>query len=58
VRWASTNGQTSAVLRRDGVRYGLLTVGATTEGIDQVLWLVNPEKNQAVSVGTERARPA
>jgi RNA polymerase sigma-70 factor (ECF subfamily) len=58
VRWAITNGQTSAVLRRDGARYGLLTVGATTEGIDQVLWLVNPGKNQAVSVGTERARPA
>src|SRR3954447_23568907 len=58
VRWAITNGQTSAVLRRDGARYGLLTVGATTEGIDQVLWLVNPEKNQAVSVGAERARPA
>jgi RNA polymerase sigma-70 factor (TIGR02957 family) len=58
VRWAITNGQTSAVLRRDGARYGLLTVSATTEGIDQVLWLVNPEKNKAVSVGTERARPA
>ena len=58
VRWAVTNGQTSAVLVRDGAVYGLLTVSATTEGIDQVLWLVNPEKNKAVSVGTERARPA
>jgi len=50
VRWAITNGQTSAVLRRDGAVYGLLTVSATTEGIDQVLWLVNPDKNRAVSV--------
>jgi RNA polymerase sigma-70 factor (TIGR02957 family) len=58
VQWAITNGQTSAVLRRDGAVYGLLTVSATTEGVDQVLWLVNPEKNKAVSVGTERARPA
>jgi RNA polymerase sigma-70 factor (TIGR02957 family) len=58
VQWAITNGRTSAVLRQDGVVYGLLTVSATTEGIDQVLWLVNPEKNKAVSVGTERARPA
>ncbi|WP_240521573.1 hypothetical protein [Amycolatopsis vastitatis] len=49
VRWAITNGQTSAVLLQNGVVYGLLTVGATTEGIDQVLWLVNPEKNKAVS---------
>ncbi|NUT96221.1 MAG: sigma-70 family RNA polymerase sigma factor [Saccharothrix sp.] len=51
VGWATTNGQTSAVLHRDGSVYGLLTVGATTEGIDQVLWLVNPEKNAAVPVG-------
>ncbi|WP_086844709.1 RNA polymerase sigma-70 factor [Amycolatopsis kentuckyensis] len=50
VRWAVTNGQTSAVLVQDGVPYGLLTVSATGEGIDQVLWLVNPEKNQAVPV--------
>ncbi|MGK3207875.1 RNA polymerase sigma-70 factor [Amycolatopsis sp. MEPSY49] len=49
VRWATTNGQTSAVLLQDGVVYGLLTVGATAEGIDQVLWLVNPEKNKAVT---------
>ncbi|MEV4143590.1 RNA polymerase sigma-70 factor [Amycolatopsis sp. NPDC049691] len=50
VRWAVTNGQTSAVLVQDGVVYGLLTVSATSDGIDQVLWLVNPEKNKAVPV--------
>ncbi|WP_233621873.1 sigma-70 family RNA polymerase sigma factor [Amycolatopsis sp. WAC 04182] len=50
VRWAVTNGQTSAVLCQDGAVYGLLTVSATTEGIDRLLWLVNPEKNGAVSV--------
>jgi RNA polymerase sigma-70 factor (ECF subfamily) len=48
VQWAETNGQTSAVLRRDGEVYGLLTVSASAEGIDQVLWMVNPEKNAAV----------
>ncbi|WP_406104745.1 sigma-70 family RNA polymerase sigma factor [Micromonospora globbae] len=48
VRWASTNGRTSAVLWRGGEVYGLLTVSASTEGIDQVLWMVNPEKNAAV----------
>lgn len=50
IRWATTNGQTSAVLLRDGSVYGLITVGATADGVDQVLWLVNPEKNKAVSV--------
>jgi RNA polymerase sigma-70 factor (ECF subfamily) len=48
VQWAEINGQTSAVLRRDGEVYGLLTVSASAEGIDQVLWMVNPEKNAAV----------
>lgn len=49
IRWATTNGQTSAVLVRDGSVYGLITVGATADGIDQVLWLVSPEKNGAVA---------
>jgi RNA polymerase sigma-70 factor (ECF subfamily) len=49
VGWAETNGQTSAVLRRDGEVYGLLAVSASADGIDQVLWMVNPEKNAAVS---------
>jgi hypothetical protein len=49
VQWATTNGQTCAVLRRNGSVYGLLTISASTEGIDQVLWMVNPEKIGAVS---------
>jgi RNA polymerase sigma-70 factor (TIGR02957 family) len=50
VRWASTNGQTSAVLLRNGAVYAMLTVTASTEGIDHVLWMVNPEKIAAVPV--------
>jgi RNA polymerase sigma-70 factor (ECF subfamily) len=49
VRWVTTNGQTSAVLRRDGDPVAVLTVSASTEGIDQVLWMMNPEKITAVS---------
>jgi len=49
VRWVSTNGRTSAVLRRDGTVYGVLTVSASTEGIDRVLWMLNPEKITAVT---------
>jgi len=48
VQWATTNGQTSAVLVRDGSPYAVLTVTASTEGIDHVLWIVNPEKIAAV----------
>jgi DNA-directed RNA polymerase specialized sigma24 family protein len=42
-------GQTSAVLSRGGAVYGLITIEASAEGIDQVLWMVNPDKITAVS---------
>ncbi|MFE9694270.1 hypothetical protein [Micromonospora sp. NPDC005806] len=49
VRWASTNGRTSAVLWRDGTLDAVLTASASTDGINQVLWMMNPEKTAAVS---------
>ncbi|MBQ0906002.1 hypothetical protein [Micromonospora sp. U21] len=49
VGWANTNGQTSAVLRRDGTLAAVLMVSASTEGVDPVLWIMNPEKTAAVS---------
>jgi RNA polymerase sigma-70 factor (ECF subfamily) len=49
VRWADTNGQTSAVLRHDGAVRAVLTVNASAEGIDRVLWMFNPDKIAAVS---------
>ncbi|MEU8233411.1 RNA polymerase sigma-70 factor [Actinoplanes sp. NPDC048967] len=50
VRWATTNGQPAAVFRRDGAVYGLLTISASADGIDQLLWMVNPDKIAAVSM--------
>ncbi|WP_123746798.1 hypothetical protein [Saccharothrix texasensis] len=49
VRWASANGQPCAVLLRHGADFGVVAVSATTEGIDHVLWLLDPEKITAVS---------
>jgi RNA polymerase sigma-70 factor (TIGR02957 family) len=49
VTFATTNGQTSAVLRRDGVLEGVMTVVASADGIEQVLWMVNPAKIGGVS---------
>ena len=51
VQWASTNGQTSAVLRRDGSVFGVLTVNASADGIDQVMWMLNPAKITALPAG-------
>jgi RNA polymerase sigma-70 factor (ECF subfamily) len=48
VRWVTTNSQTSAVLARNGNEFCVLTVAASTEGIDYLLWMVNPEKIAAV----------
>ncbi|MGX6600573.1 sigma-70 family RNA polymerase sigma factor [Micromonosporaceae bacterium Da 78-11] len=44
VTWASTNEQTSAVMRRDGAPLGVITVTGSVDGIDHVLWMVNPQK--------------
>jgi RNA polymerase sigma-70 factor (TIGR02957 family) len=49
VRWVTTNGQTSAVLVRNGSVFGVLTVTASSEGIDHLLWIVSPEKISAVT---------
>jgi RNA polymerase sigma-70 factor (ECF subfamily) len=48
VTWAEANGQPSAQLRRDGVVFAVVTVAASAEGIDQVLWMVNPAKLHGV----------
>ncbi|MEV6302987.1 RNA polymerase sigma-70 factor [Actinoplanes sp. NPDC051861] len=47
--FVQVNGQSAVVIRRGGETYGILTVSAVDDGIDQVLWLLNPEKNGAVS---------
>jgi RNA polymerase sigma-70 factor (ECF subfamily) len=52
VQLTDTNGQTSAVLRRGGTVWAVLTVSASTDGIDRVLWMFNPDKIAAVSADT------
>lgn len=54
LQWVSTNrpGFGLVVVRHDGNVRCVLTVGATAEGIDRVLWTFNPEKITAVSAST------
>ncbi|MCO5995657.1 RNA polymerase sigma-70 factor [Actinoallomurus rhizosphaericola] len=49
VRWAGVNGQTAALLYRDGELFTVLTVDASDDGIEQVLWMMNPGKITAAS---------
>ncbi|ANZ43528.1 RNA polymerase subunit sigma-24 [Lentzea guizhouensis] len=44
VSYVEANGQWAIRLQREGEVYGVITVTASEEGIDQVMWLVNPEK--------------
>ncbi|WP_436535131.1 RNA polymerase sigma-70 factor [Actinoplanes sp. HUAS TT8] len=44
ISWVSTNGESSAVLRRNGILEGVMTVVAGEDGIERILWIVTPEK--------------
>jgi RNA polymerase sigma-70 factor (TIGR02957 family) len=44
VSWVRANGQHAALLRRDGVVFTVVTVTASADGIDQVMWMMNPGK--------------
>jgi RNA polymerase sigma-70 factor (ECF subfamily) len=46
---ADTNGQPSVLLAKEGVTFAVLTVIAGPQGIDQVLWMMNPGKLGAVT---------
>ena len=45
--FVEANGLPAVRLRKDDDTYAVITVSASDEGIDQVLWLVNPQKLKA-----------
>lgn len=44
IRKLNVNGQNSAQLVRDGVTIAVVTISASAQGIDQLLWVMNPSK--------------
>jgi RNA polymerase sigma-70 factor (TIGR02957 family) len=46
---ADVNGQPSVLLSKDGTTFAVLTVVASRQAIDQVLWMMNPHKLGAVA---------
>ncbi|WP_264030281.1 RNA polymerase sigma-70 factor [Cellulosimicrobium sp. SH8] len=46
---ADVNGHPAVKLSHDGQLFAVLTVRATVDGIDRVLWMMNPQKLAAVS---------
>ena len=46
--WVETNGQTSVLILRDGVPIGL-TIDASAQGINEIMWFLRPSKLVAIS---------
>lgn len=46
---SDTNGQPSVLLSKDGATFAVITLVVGREGIDQVLWMMNPHKLGAVA---------
>lgn len=44
VSWATVNGSSAALLRREGTTFAVLTVAASADGIHRVFWMMNPGK--------------
>lgn len=43
------NGQASALITREGVAVALATIDVSSDGIDQIMWIMNPEKLASIS---------
>ncbi|WBB80369.1 sigma factor-like helix-turn-helix DNA-binding protein [Micromonospora sp. WMMD882] len=44
VRWVEANGHPAAVLSRGGTLLGVVAVVASEAGVEQLLWMLNPDK--------------
>jgi RNA polymerase sigma-70 factor (ECF subfamily) len=42
--WIEANARPAVLVTRDGVAVAMVAVSATTEGIEQALWIMNPQK--------------
>ena len=47
--WTETNGQSSVLVLRDDVPVALVAVDASSEGIDQIMWIMRPSKLAALA---------
>ena len=53
--WVETNGQTTVLVLRDGVPFGL-TIDASAQGINEIMWFLRPSKLNAVKGSPKRGR--
>src|SRR6266853_1770320 len=53
IDWVETNGQPAVLILRDAVPIGL-TIDASAQGIDQIMWFLRPSKLAAISTSGQR----
>src|SRR5215813_5260989 len=51
--WVETNGQAAVLILRDGVPIGL-TISASAQGINEIMWFLRPSKLAAISKSTPK----
>jgi RNA polymerase sigma-70 factor (TIGR02957 family) len=54
--WVETNGQAAVLVSRDGVPFGL-TIDASAQGINEIMWFLRPSKLAAVSRSVQKVDP-
>ena len=47
--WIEANGQPAVLISRNGEAVSLATISASTQGVDQIMWVMRPSKLTAVS---------
>jgi RNA polymerase sigma-70 factor (ECF subfamily) len=51
--WVETNGQAAVLILRDGVPIGL-TIDASAQGINEIMWFLRPSKLAAITKSVQR----
>jgi hypothetical protein len=51
--WVETNGQAAVLVLRDGVPFAL-TIDASAQGINEIMWFLRPSKLAAISKSVQR----
>jgi RNA polymerase sigma-70 factor (TIGR02957 family) len=54
IGWVETNGQASVLMSRDDIPVALVTIDASPEGIEQIMWIMRPSKLAAISRAGQR----
>lgn len=47
IRWVEANGRPAVLVFADGKAMALLSVDVSTEGVDRIMWVINPAKLEA-----------